>query len=256
MIGAYALPLDQISIKLLQTKSNVTTVLFSFLTSTSCPPKSSNMVLKLYGYHQSTCTRRAAVVLQEKQVPYEFILVDMAKGEHKDPEYLKNQPFGQVPYLDDDGFIIFESRAIAEYVALKYPNQGTPLVPTDFKKLALSKQAQSVEVSSFNPYAERAVLEMVIKPTLGGVGDKALSDELLATLDKKLDVYDEILGKQKYLAGDEITLADLFHLPYASMLPLAGSNLMDRKPNVARWYKDISSRPSWLAVRDGIKSTA
>ena len=54
----------------------------------------------------------------------------------------------------------------------------------------------------------------------------------------------------------EITLADLYHLPYASMLPFTGSDILDRKPNVARWYKDISSRPSWLAVKDGVKSSA
>ena len=57
------------------------------------------MVLKLYGLSGSTCTRRAAVVLEEKQVPYEFIPIDMAKGEHKQAEYTKKQPFGQVPYL-------------------------------------------------------------------------------------------------------------------------------------------------------------
>jgi glutathione S-transferase len=169
---------------------NITASQFSIyrLVSSTISNSLFDMVLKLYGYHMSTCTRRAAVVLQEKKVPYEFIPVDITKGEHKQPEYLKSQPFGQVPYLvrsqdppllcrpqklthtfnlrtqDDDGFILFESRAIAEYVALKYADQGTPLVPGDFKKLALSKQAQSIEVTDFNPYAERAVLEMVIKP--------------------------------------------------------------------------------------------
>ena len=57
------------------------------------------MVLKLYGFHMSTCTRRAATILEEKQVPYEFIPVDITKGEQKKADYLKSQPFGQVPYL-------------------------------------------------------------------------------------------------------------------------------------------------------------
>lgn len=57
------------------------------------------MVLKLYGSALSGSTRRVALVLKEKEVPYEFILVEMSKGEHKTPDYLKKQPFGQVPYI-------------------------------------------------------------------------------------------------------------------------------------------------------------
>ena len=57
------------------------------------------MVLKLYGSPFSTCTKRVAVVLHEKQVPFELIPVDYAKGEHKTPEFLEKQPFGQMPYI-------------------------------------------------------------------------------------------------------------------------------------------------------------
>jgi hypothetical protein len=57
------------------------------------------MVLKLYGTGQSTCTRRVATVLHEKNIAFELVVVDLMKGEHKSPEYLKKQPFGQVPYI-------------------------------------------------------------------------------------------------------------------------------------------------------------
>ena len=56
------------------------------------------MVLKLYG-PESPFVRLVAVVLLEKQVPFEVISVDLAKGEHKTPEYLTKHPFGQVPYI-------------------------------------------------------------------------------------------------------------------------------------------------------------
>ncbi|TFK36729.1 glutathione S-transferase [Crucibulum laeve] len=195
------------------------------------------MVLKLYGSSLSTCTKRVATILHEKQVPFEIIEVDFAKSEHKSPAYLEKQPFGQIPYIDDDGFILYESRAIGRYIAANYPEKGPALLPTEKKANALFEQAASVELSNFD--------EM-----FGGTADKALFDELIATLDKKLDAYNDILGKQKYLAGDEITLADLFHLPYGSMLSVAGSNVLETKPNVARWWKDVSSRPSWQAVKD------
>ena len=53
-----------------------------------------------------------------------------------------------------------------------------------------------------------------------------------------------------------MTLADLFHIPYGSMLAKVGYNGLEEKPNVARWWKDITSRESWQAVKDGVKGTA
>ncbi|KAJ7111837.1 glutathione S-transferase [Mycena epipterygia] len=212
------------------------------------------MVLKLYGFPLSTCTRRVATVLVEKKVPFEFVAVDITKGEQKAPSYVAHQPFGQVPYIDDDGFILFESRAIGRYIEEKYPTHGAKLVPTDVKGKALFEQAASIEYSNFEPLASKAVAEMVFKP-MGGTSDKAVFDALVAQLSAKLDAYEVILGKQKYLAGNEVTLADLFHLPYGSLLAHAGCDLMTSKgPNVTRWFNEISARSSWATVKDGAKS--
>jgi glutathione S-transferase len=214
------------------------------------------MVLKLYGFHLSTCTRTVATVLHEKQVPFEFIPVDLLKGEQKFPEFVAKQPFGQVPYIDDDGYILYESRAIARYIATKYADQGTPLLPKDLKAYGLFEQAASVEVHNFHPYASKAVGENVFKKYRGLTPDPAVYEAAITALDKNLVVYDQILEKQKYLAGNEITLADIFHVAYGSLLPAAGSNAIESKPNVDRWFKEVSGRASWQAVKDGVKSTA
>lgn len=73
------------------------------------------MVLKLYGSAMSTS--RVLVTILEEELPYEVILIDIAKGDQKSEGYKKLQPFGKVPVLDDDGFVIFESRAICKYLA-------------------------------------------------------------------------------------------------------------------------------------------
>ena len=57
------------------------------------------MVLKLHGFPTSPCTLRVATILHEKKLPFEFVNVSLFTGEHKQPEYLKIQPFGQIPYL-------------------------------------------------------------------------------------------------------------------------------------------------------------
>ncbi|RDX40745.1 glutathione S-transferase [Lentinus brumalis] len=209
------------------------------------------MVLKLHGNPRSTCTKRVLTVLEELNVPYEFVVVDFAKGEHKSPEFVAVQPFGQVPYIDDDGFKLYESRAIARYIALKYGGIGKLIPdPSDLKKTALFEQAASVEQSNFDAFAGPLAFENVFKPLFGQQTDKAAVERLTATLDAKLAAYDTILSKSKYLAGDEITLADLFHLPYGSLLAVQKIDFLEsgKYPNVARWWKDISGRASWKKV--------
>ncbi|KAI9573211.1 glutathione S-transferase [Boletus coccyginus] len=210
------------------------------------------MVLKLYGYSRSACTRLVALICNEKEIPYELVTLDLSKGDHKTAEFLKIQPFGQIPYIDDDGFTLYESRAIVRYLIKKYPNQGTTgLIPTDLKEEALFEQVASVEVSNFNTYAAPLAYEKLIKARTGGQIDQAKVDELIKNLEAKLDAYDVILGKQKYLAGDNVTLADLQHLPYGSLLFSTGyGDVIKNRPNVARWWIDVSNWPAWQAIKD------
>lgn len=162
------------------------------------------MVLKLYAAPLSTASLRVAQVLHEKKVPFEFYPVDLAKKEQKAEAYLEKHPFGQVPYIvsvlplhistsctnpdshlqDDDGFILYESRAIARYIALKYPDQGTPLVPspTDLQAWALFEQAASLEYSNFELFAKQIVFEKVFKPCVTSF-HKVISRELIAATD-------------------------------------------------------------------------
>ncbi|KIJ60351.1 hypothetical protein HYDPIDRAFT_177446 [Hydnomerulius pinastri MD-312] len=210
------------------------------------------MVLKLYGFPTSTCTLRVAVVLKEKNVPFEYHNVDLTKGEHKAPGFVVHQPFGQVPYIDDDGLILYESRAIARYIAAKYASQGTQLIPTDPTAHALFEQAASIETSNFDPFASGLAWELKFTTWFGGKTDEARAKSLHTQLAAKLDAYEVILGKQKYLAGNQVTLADLFHLPYGSVILDIGIDEFSSRPNVKRWWGDITSREAWVAVKDGI----
>ncbi|KAG6908613.1 hypothetical protein DXG01_004016 [Tephrocybe rancida] len=202
------------------------------------------MVLKFYGYHKSTCCQRVTAVMLEKEVAFKLITVDFASKEHKSPAFLEKQPFGQIPYIDDDGFILYESRAICRYISTKYTDQGTKLIPTDLNENALFEQAASSEQSNFDSPASAAIYENVYKPcvqlpcsTAGrGVSDPTIFEGLIEKLDDKLDVYEKILSKQN------------------GQLTEAGSGIMEREPNVARWFKDISSRLSWVSVKAGITS--
>ncbi|KAJ6607570.1 glutathione S-transferase [Mycena sp. CBHHK59/15] len=216
------------------------------------------MVLKIHGDARSSCTKRVAVVLMEKAVPFELVPVTMAGM--KTAEYKAGmQPFGQIPVLEDDGYFLYESRAMGRYVAQKYANQGTPdLIPLSgaVKEMGTFEKAMSIEATQFLA-AEQLVSEVLFKPYMGGTTNPDEVTRLTAQLAGMMDAYEQILSKTKYLAGDHITLADLYHLPYAEMITnRLKSDVITARPNVARWFQDISTRPSWIAVKDSVNSTA
>jgi glutathione S-transferase len=78
--------------------------------------------MKLYFFQQSRATR-VRWMLEELAVPYELAQVDMMKGEHKHPDYLKVHPMGSLPALEDNGVPLFESAAIIMHLADKYPEK-------------------------------------------------------------------------------------------------------------------------------------
>lgn len=122
------------------------------------------MVLKIYGFPTSTCTRRVGVICEELNIPYEVVVVNLPKGEQKLPAYLEHQPFGLVPYVvDEDGYELYESRAIARYLAAKH---GSSLLPdvSDIASWGKFEEAASVEQSNFDFPASALAAELVFRP--------------------------------------------------------------------------------------------
>lgn len=84
-----------------------------------CIPKEmTSTPVKVYGPPLSTAVSRVLACLLEKQVHFELINVNMSKGEHKSPDYLKIQPFGQVPAFQDDNFTLFGNYKFPFYVSI------------------------------------------------------------------------------------------------------------------------------------------
>ena len=95
---------------------------------------------------------------------------------------------------------MYESRAIGRYLATL--GTGAELIPSDPKAHAKFEQAASIEYSHFDPLASGIAREKVFKPLFGQETNEKLVQELATQLENKLDAYEVILGKQKYLAGN------------------------------------------------------
>ncbi|KAG4433347.1 hypothetical protein IFR05_011175 [Cadophora sp. M221] len=213
------------------------------------------MGLTVHGSAYSTCSQRVFTALAEKGVEAELHSLNFATAEHKLPAHIKLQPFGKVPVLEDDGYFVYESRAIAKYIAKKYAGKGTKLIPddSDLKAYGLFEQACSIEQSYFDGPASGICFEKVFKPMKGmGPTDEEMVKKHVANLDAAFAVYDGILAKQAYLAGDELTLADLFHLPYGKMVKGQGfADIFAKYPKVNKWFDALEARESWQKVTGG-----
>ena len=95
----------------------------------------NDMGIKLHYHPLSTYSRRVLIAFAEKQIPHELIVVDMAARRHREQPYLSLNPYGRVPTLEEDGFVLYESTAILNYLESTRPNP--PLVPADARGRAL-----------------------------------------------------------------------------------------------------------------------
>ncbi|GKV20329.1 hypothetical protein SLE2022_273950 [Rubroshorea leprosula] len=205
------------------------------------------MVVKVYGPVKAACPQRVLACLLEKGVEFEIVHVDLESGEHKMPDFLVRQPFGQVPAIEDGNFKLFESRAIIRYYAAKYADRGTDLLGKSLEEKALVDQWLEVEAHNFNELVYTLVLQLVVLPRMGKLGDLALAHSCEQKLEKVMDVYEQRLSKSRYLAGDSFTLADLSHLPAIRYLmnDAGMAHLITERKNVNAWWENISSRPAW-----------
>ena len=195
--------------------------------------------MKIFGHPVSTCTRRVLLALNETRTPFELVVIDIPKGEHKQPAHLARQPFGQVPALDDDGFMMYESRAMARYIDDK---AGGPLTPRDPRSRARMEQWISIETSNFSSPAMKFIYHTIFK--------REQTPEVLATAGAALDtaygVLERTLSQQPFLAGDTFSIAEISFAPYLEYLAStpAASKIAEH-PHVAAWWSAVRERPAW-----------
>ena len=204
--------------------------------------------MKVYGHPMSTCTRKVLTTLAEKGHEAQFQVVELMKGEHKQPAHLARQPFGVIPVLEDDGFSMYESRAIIRYLDAKLP--GNKLTPSTLHELGRMEQWISIEQSYLSPHVGTLMHEMMLKGMRGGgKPDMEKVSTAREHLSKTLDIADRTLLHQAHFAGDAFTLADICWMPYVAYLFATQSgDLVTSRPHVNSWWQRVSTRPSWKKV--------
>ncbi|KAJ3216835.1 hypothetical protein HK099_005704 [Clydaea vesicula] len=176
---------------------------------------------------------------------YNVIKVDMGKFEQKEESFLKMNPNGRIPTIDDDGFFVFESAAILYYLAEKYDTKNL-FFPAEFEKRVKVMELLFFQMSAQGPMQGQSNHFLRYAPE-----DIPYAKNRYQSETKRIyNVYERILKDQLYLAGNEYTIADMCTIGWAASATWAGVELTkDEYPNVVNWIERVRSRP---AVESGL----
>jgi glutathione S-transferase len=203
--------------------------------------------VKLFGHPWSINTRKTLAALAEKGHEVPLTLVMIPKGEQKRPEHLRLHPFGKVPVIDDDGFVLYETRAINSY--LDATLGGPSLTPRTARDRARMDQWINTADAYFIPHAFPLIVELLFRKFLGGTQNAVAIAAGRTNIATALDTIDRALAGSPYLAGETFSLADVHWMPYLDYLEKIGEGEhVQRRPNVAAWWARVAARPAWQRV--------
>ena len=208
------------------------------------------MAVELIGYRYSVYLRIARMVLLEKGVAFTHGEVDPFAGA---PDwYLALHPFARVPTLRHDGFVLYETSAIARYVDAAFP--GARLVPEEARALGRMQQVISIVDSyAYRPMVRQVFSNAVFRPRVGAAVDAAEISAGLAAAGVVLGAL-EALVDEAWMAGGQMSLADLHLAPMMAYFVAApeGAAMMRDYPRLARWWGRIRERASMVASDPGL----
>ena len=206
--------------------------------------------MKIYYHPVSTTSRPLMLFCQENGLNVDFQVVDLMTGEHVKPPYTAINPNCLVPVLEDGDFRLTESSAILKYLA---EQSNSPAYPKDLKKRAKVNETMDwINTQLCRDFAYGFVYPQIF-PTHQRPSDDLQKGTLAWGKERAqtwLKVMDEhLLAKNKYLCGDEITIADYFG---ASFVSLGEAIRVDFKkfPNVDRWLNQMKGLKTWNKVHE------
>jgi glutathione S-transferase len=195
------------------------------------------MSITLHGFPLSGHSHRVQLALSLMGLPHQVVQVDLKNGAHKSPDFLKLNPFGQVPVLDDNGTTLFDSNAILVYLATKY-DADRRWLPRDPKGQADVQAWLSVAAGqiAFGPAAARLITVF---------GAKRDAQEVIDRAHGLLKVMDAQLATRPFLVGNGATLADIAGYSYISAAPEGNVDLA-AYPHVRAWLARVEALPGFV----------
>jgi len=195
-------------------------------------------MVKLHDAERSGNCYKVRLLLSLTGTPYEKTAVNMMAGDHKSPAYLRLNPRGQVPLLEDEGRTFWDSTAILVYIARKLERED--LLPLGAAGMA--------EVTQWLALAQNEILYGLARSRAVLLLKRPWNlQETQAAGRTALSVLEERLAAHSWLAMDRLTLADIACYPYAALAPEGGIAL-DAYPSVRAWIDRMAALPGHVPL--------
>ncbi len=195
-------------------------------------------MLKLYGSDLSVFSNKIKFTAHALGMAYEFHYVNLKEKEHLSPEFLKMNPAGKVPVIDDDGFILFESGAIIRYLANKVKSS---LYPQNLQQRARVDQWMDFSTQHIGNALNKIIFNRVFAPRMGRPVDKQSIKDGMLFLNRFLPVIDKQLSENKHLAGEEFSLADITLLSALDPVEITEINI-SKYSAIVQWRNNLKQQ--------------
>ncbi len=194
-------------------------------------------MLKLHYHPFSTYSRRVRIALIEKGIPADLVEVDMVARAHRSPAYLALNPYGRVPTLQEDGFVLYESTAILEYLEATHPNP--PLVPADARGRALA--SMHMKLCDIQLARQTGIIIFPKRFLPKERWDEPAMAQAKKEIEKHVEILEAQLKGKQYMVGDRYSLVEVCYTPFVEFFPLME---ITPPPTVAGWVARMLERPS------------
>lgn len=192
--------------------------------------------MKLYHSPKSGHSHRARLFLSLLGVEFELVEVDLAARQHKSPEFLRLNAFGQIPVLEDEDVAIADSNAILVYLARKFGRSDW--YPDDALGAARVQRWLSVAAGQLVQGPASARLVTLFGASIDAQAAIARSHALLAIVEAEL-------AQSGWLVADHPTIADIAMYSYIARAP-EGNVALDDYPRVRTWLEQIEALPGFV----------
>lgn len=192
-------------------------------------------MLILYGMPLSSPVNKVRFLLNYLALPYQFEIVHLPSGENKQSSYLKINPIGKIPAINDDGFCLAESNAIMRYLANKH---DTDLYPEALQARAVVEQWIDFSSHHIGMSVSKVMYNKHFYKMMGLDIDERSLQEGYEFLARFLPVLEGQLSQYQYIASDEMSLADLALLAALDPSEVAGIDL-SQYAYLSAWRKKL-----------------
>ncbi|XP_037951869.1 glutathione S-transferase 1-like [Teleopsis dalmanni] len=199
--------------------------------------------LILYGVYMSPPVRAVLLTLKALELDYEFKEINVAAGEHLQPEYLQKNPQHTMPLLEDDGKCIWDSHAIIAYLVRKYAKDDS-LYPKDFYERAVVDQRLHFE----NGVLFTACIRQLVAVVFHGTPTKEVVAERIKAINEAYETLEKFFGDHEYFAGNKLTIADFSIVSSVSSLAPISPVDVSKTPKLAAWFERMKELPYYEEV--------